>query len=76
MHGNVFEWCADQYQAAYPTGNPVVDPTGPTTIPNTRVLRGGSWGNTGTYLRSAARNFDLKDTGNWVSGFRVALTQT
>ena len=27
MHGNVWELTADRYQAAYPTGNPVVDPT-------------------------------------------------
>ena len=27
MHGNVWEWTADFNQTAYPTGNPVIDPT-------------------------------------------------
>ncbi|MDC1005118.1 SUMF1/EgtB/PvdO family nonheme iron enzyme [Opitutales bacterium] len=54
MHGNVFEWTADWYQAAYPTGNPVVDPTGPASGSH-RVRRGGSWSTDGSTLRSASR---------------------
>ena len=49
MHGNVSEWTADWYQAAYPSGNPVVNPTGPASG-SYRVRRGGSWHSDGTPL--------------------------
>ena len=49
MHGNVWEWTADRFQATYPTGNPVVDPTGPASGSD-RVFRGGSWNSGGTAL--------------------------
>jgi formylglycine-generating enzyme required for sulfatase activity len=58
MHGNVMEWCLDQYRRnAYSQweGNPVVDPR---TRPKTRyprVARGGSWYDPEEELRSARR---------------------
>jgi formylglycine-generating enzyme required for sulfatase activity len=72
MHGNVYEWTADWYQSAYPTGNPVVDPTGPASG-SARVRRGGSWSNVGTHLRSARRDYSPPSTRDFILGFRVGF---
>ena len=72
MHGNVWELTADWYQAAYPSGNPVVDPTGPASGSH-RVVRGGSWTNVGPVLRSALRSSNAPSYRADGIGFRVGF---
>jgi sulfatase modifying factor 1 len=74
MHGNVWEWVADWFDAAYPTSL-VIDPTGPVSG-KYRVLRGGSWNSPGNYLRSAMRFYNTPRATGDNMGFRVALRKT
>jgi formylglycine-generating enzyme required for sulfatase activity len=56
-------------------GNPVVDPHGPASG-SARVIRGGSWPNVGTFLRSAKRtNFNPSTRFNTI-GFRVGFQKS
>lgn len=59
MHGNVMEWCSDQY-GAYPS-RAVTDPAN-AGVDSARVMRGGSWGHMSRSCRSAKRT-KLKPLG-------------
>jgi len=61
MHGNVFEWCLDQYFADAYSGT---RKTVPAAKLFPRVVRGGSWYDEAKYLRSAERE---KSDRNWKS---------
>jgi formylglycine-generating enzyme required for sulfatase activity len=74
IHGNVWEWCLDNYVPGYPAG-PVVDPKGgPDTGNVSRVWRGGAWNNDDTRrCRIACRAFRLPDHQLNDLGFRIAV---
>ncbi|HKP11962.1 MAG TPA: formylglycine-generating enzyme family protein [Blastocatellia bacterium] len=74
MHGNVFEWCQDYYDAGYYAQSPGVDPQGPESG-SFRVKRGGGWMFSAAFARSAARDlFSPAYRYNFV-GFRLVRTR-
>jgi formylglycine-generating enzyme required for sulfatase activity len=74
MHGNVWEWCEDNWHEDY-SGDPPADGSvwsgGDASF---RVLRGGSWDDIPLILRSADRFRDVPGLRNVNVGFRVART--
>lgn len=69
MHGNVWEWCQDNWNDDY--ANTPIDGTAAMGEDIARrVLRGGSWNNYPDGLRSAYRNYYSPDSRNFSVGFR------
>lgn len=71
LYGNVQEWCIDWYANPYLLDD-VSDPRGPGSG-DSRVLRGGAWGDDSTMVRSAYRNASGPDNIAPGNGIRVVM---
>lgn len=70
MHGNVQEWCIDQFYDPYYSRSLSIDPEGPSIL---RIVRGGSFAHSGDLCRSASRRGSSSDNRSGVIGFRVVF---
>lgn len=69
--GNVWEWCADRFDASYYLSSPASDPAGPAGG-DARVLRGGSYLCHISYCnryRNSARSQNTPDSSMGNAGF-------
>jgi formylglycine-generating enzyme required for sulfatase activity len=81
MHGTVDTWCQESYQGDYPAsknGEGIEDEEGELSINSIvpRVLRGGSFNNPASVVRSASRVRTVPTIRGSDVGFRLARTFT
>ena len=70
MHGNVWEWCEDDWHENY-QGAPTDGSAWLSGRSNTKVRRGGSWSDNPINCRSAYRYNITRGYRNLSFGFRV-----
>jgi formylglycine-generating enzyme required for sulfatase activity/tRNA A-37 threonylcarbamoyl transferase component Bud32 len=69
MHGNVWEWCEDDWQKNYI--NAPLNGSASISQSTNNVLRGGSWLSNPGHCRSASRGYCVAGFGDYDLGFRV-----
>jgi formylglycine-generating enzyme required for sulfatase activity len=72
MQGNVAQWVEDCWHSDYTAASPTDGSAWIERECEGRVMRGGSWEDSQTELRSAARLGEYRDNSSYVDGFRVA----
>lgn len=74
MHGNVYEWCQDLYDANYYSsldGKKTVDPQGTDVPHSSHIIRGGCWFRGKLDIRSGYRDWLFNSSRNLNVGFRI-----
>ena len=72
VHGNVWEWCQDEYYPQFYVWGALENPVAPERGRDSRVFRGGSYIDPLMYSRSAIRQSRAPHDGNSMTGIRPA----